>query len=247
MLKEEKVPIVYIEARAKVGVKETIKKAIPYLQNFENVGLATNVQHIHVLDEVRELLLKEGKTVVMGDAGTVKNPGQVVGCDYSNVKSASNVDGFLFVGGGMFHAIGVALATGKPTIIADPFEKKSYPIEAEVKKILRQRWANICEARESEAFGVLVGLKIGQKRLEEAIRIKKRLEKRGKKATLLALNEITPQALNNFPVLTAFVNTACPRLSLDCPNFLKPVLTIKETLVMLGEMGWGELIRKGWI
>jgi 2-(3-amino-3-carboxypropyl)histidine synthase len=50
-----------------------------------------------------------------------------------------------------------------------------------------------------------------------------------------------------FPGIDAFVNTACPRLSLDdAPNYDRPLLSINETLVMLGEMRWDELLRKGW-
>jgi diphthamide biosynthesis enzyme Dph1/Dph2-like protein len=36
----------------------------------------------------------------------------------------------------------------------------------------------------------------------------------------------------------AFVNTACPRLVEDFTHFKKPVLSIKEFEVVLGEMRW---------
>jgi len=90
-------------------------------------------------------------------------------------------------------------------------------------------------------------LKSGQKRIKEAVEIKEKLQKNGKKVTLLALKEITSNALMQFPSIEAFVNTACPRLSLDdTQSFLKPVLSLNEALVMLGEMDWEELCRKGW-
>jgi diphthamide biosynthesis enzyme Dph1/Dph2-like protein len=39
--------------------------------------------------------------------------------------------------------------------------------------------------------------------------------------------EITPESLMEFPSIDAYVNTACPRVSLDAPEkFLKPVITI---------------------
>ena len=247
-IKQEGVPIIYIEARAKISVKEAVKKVIPLLRSWENIGLVTTVQHVHTLNEAKDLLLKAGKTVAIGDAGRVKYAGQVIGCDYSNAKSVSKeVNAFLFVGGGRFHAIGVALATAKPTIIADPYEKRAYPIHDEVQRILKQRWASISEAKKAEEFGVLIGLKNGQKKVREALEIKEKLQKSGKKVTLLALREITPEALMQFPSIDAFVNTACPRLSLDdTPSFLKPILTLNETLVTLGEMDWEELCRRGW-
>ncbi|RLI47419.1 diphthamide biosynthesis enzyme Dph2 [Candidatus Bathyarchaeota archaeon] len=248
MVKQEQVPTVYIEAEAKVDIKEAVKKAVSLLKCWSNIGLITTIQHVHLLDETKELLLKAGKTVAIGDMGRLKYAGQVTGCDYSNAKSVSkDVEAFLFVGGGRFHAIGATLATAKPTIVADPFEKRAYSIEKEAQKIIRQRWASICEAEKAKSFGVLVGLKTGQKRLDAAIKIKKKLEKNGRNATLLAAREITPNALMQFPDIEAFVNTACPRVALDeASKFLKPVLTLNEALVVLGEMNWEELCRKGW-
>jgi len=245
---QERVPTIYIEARTKINVKGAVKKAIPLLKHWSNIGLVTTVQHVHTINEAEELLLKAGKTVAIGDAGQAKYTGQVTGCDYSNAKSISKeVDAFLFVGGGRFHAIGVAFATAKPTIIADPYEKRAYPIQDEVQRILKQRWASISEAKKAGRFGVLIGLKSGQKRVEEAMEAKEKLEKSGKKATLLALREVTPEALMQFSHIEAFVNTACPRVSLDdASRFPKPILIFKEMLVMVGEMSWEELCRKGW-
>ena len=247
-IKHEGVPTIYMEARAKITVKGTVKKAIPLLKSWSNIGLVTTVQHVHKLKEIKNVLLKAGKTVAVGDAGLVKYAGQVIGCDFSNAKSVSEeVEAFLFVGGGRFHAIGVTLATAKPTIIADPYEKRAYPIHGEVPRILKQRWASISEAKRVETFGVLIGLKSGQKKIREAVKIKEKLQKSGRRTTLLALREITPNALMQFPNIDAFVNTACPRLSLDqTPNFLKPILSLNEVFVMLGEMDWEELCRRGW-
>ena len=248
MITKEQIPIVYIEARARVGIKEAVEKAMPHLKDWKNIGLVTTVQHIHKLNEAKDQLLRTGKTVMVGDSGRMKYAGQVIGCDFSNAKSVSkDVEAFLFVGGGRFHAIGVALATGKPTIIADPYEKRAFPIHGEAKTILKQRWASICEAKEAERLAILIGLKSGQKRLREAMELKERLEKIGKRATLLAIREITPEVLMQFPDIDAFVNTACPRVSLDdSKNFRKPVITLNEARVVLDEMAWEELCRRGW-
>ena len=249
MMRKERVPTIYIEARAGVDAETALRKAIPLLNSWKTIGLVTTVQHVHTLKEAEDLLYNAGKKVVIGEAsGLVKYAGQVIGCDYSTARSISKeVDAFLFVGGGRFHAIGVALATGKPTVVADPYEERAYSVDQEVERILRQRWASISEARKADKFGVLIGLKSGQKRIKEAVEIKNKMENNKREATLLALREITPEALMQFPHIEAFVNTACPRVSLDSASkFLKPVLTFNETLVMLGEISWEELCRKGW-
>ncbi|MEM2935698.1 MAG: diphthamide biosynthesis enzyme Dph2, partial [Candidatus Bathyarchaeia archaeon] len=244
-----RIPTIYIEAKAKISVEATVREALPLLEDYKNIGLVTTVQHVHTLNEVRSLLHKAGKRVSVGEpSGWAKYPGQVIGCDYSAAESISDeADAFLFVGGGKFHALGVALATGKPTVVADPYEHRAYSLDEEVRRVIKRRWASIHEAKGAENFGVLIGLKPGQKRMEEALRIKEKLEKGGRRATLLALREVVPEALMEFPQMEAFVNTACPRLSLDdASRFSKPILTYKETFVMLGEMSWGELCTKGW-
>jgi 2-(3-amino-3-carboxypropyl)histidine synthase len=248
MAPQQRVPTIYIEAKTAVSLKPAVKKALPLLKPWKNVGLVTTIQHIDMLGEARTALLEAGKSVEIGDSGHLKHAGQVTGCDYSNATAvAKEVDAFLFVGGGRFHALGVGLATSKPTVAADPYEQRAFSVEDEVKRVLKQRWASLREAENARSFGVLIGLKSGQKRMDEALKVKEKLEKKGKKATLLAIREITPEALMQFPSLEAFVNTACPRVALDdASKFRRPVLTINETLVIVGEFKWEELLKKGW-
>jgi 2-(3-amino-3-carboxypropyl)histidine synthase len=244
----KRVPIIFVEAKAKVSLRTTVKKAMLLIKPWKRIGLITVVQHVNMLDEIKRTLLNNGKSVVIGDAGRLRYAGQVTGCDYSNAQLiAKDVDAFLFVGGGKFHAIGVTLATSKKTVIADLYETRAYMIEAEIQKIIKQRWASIQEAVKSECLGILIGLKSGQKRFRKALQVRDKLEKTGKKIALLAMREITPEALMQFPTVNAYVNTACPRIGLDdADKFQKPVLTIREAKVIVGELTWQQLLKEGW-
>lgn len=248
LIVQNETPTVYFPARAKTAVASIVRKALPLLNDYNKIGLVTTIQHLHVLEKVRKILLDAGKTVVIGDSSKTVNPGQVIGCDFSNAQAiAEEIEAFLFFGGGRFHAIGVALSTGKPVVVADPYLRQAYELEGEVNRILRQRWASIEEAKKAENFGVLIGLKVGQRRFKDALKIKEKLEEAGKKAFLIALRDITPERLMQFPSIEAYVNTACPRLSLDdAPRFRKPLLTPRELQVLLGELSWEEICRKGW-
>ena len=248
MIEQTTVPVVYFEATAKADIKTAVKNALPLLKEWKRIGLVTTVQHIQKLNMAKDIMLKEGKTVIIGDAGRQKYAGQVIGCDYSNAKVIeSQVDAFLFIGGGKFHAIGVSIATSKPTVVADPYEKRACSVESEAQKTRKQRMASISEAKRAEIFGILIGLKLGQKHVQKAVEIQEKLECKGKKAVLFILREITPEALMQFPTVDAFVNTACPRLVLDdSPRFSKSILTINEALVAIEETNWETLCRKGW-
>jgi 2-(3-amino-3-carboxypropyl)histidine synthase len=244
----ERFPVVYIEARTELSTKKALQKALPLLASWKRIGLVTTVQHMDMLGEAKDALLRNGKVVSVGDAGHLKYAGQVIGCDYSNAMAAAkDVDAFVFVGGGRFHAVGVELATSKPTVVADPYEQRAYSVDTEAQRIRKQRWASIQKATRSERFGVLVGLRTGQQRVEVALRIRDSLKKAGKRTTLLAVRELTPDSLLEFPSIDAYVNTACPRISLDdAAKFQKPVLTIKEALVAAGDLKWEQLLKKGW-
>ncbi len=247
LLKHEKVPTLYLEARATLPVDTAVTSSMLLLSGYNRIGLATTVQHVQTLDAVREILVRAGKTVEIGDTGRLAYPGQVIGCDFSNVKSvAADVDAFLFIGGGKFHALGVALATSKPTIIADPYGGMAYSVHEEAQKILRQRYASIEEASQAKIFGVIISLKPGQKRLEEALKIKETIEKMGRTCCLFSIREVQPDVFVEFPTVDAYVNTACPRISLDdASKFKKPLLTIQEFMVVSGESSWEKLLKIG--
>jgi 2-(3-amino-3-carboxypropyl)histidine synthase len=248
MIMNSEVPALHFEAKAKISVKKAVMKSLSYLESWSKIGLVTTVQHAHQLEEAKNLLESEGKTVLVGDAIHLKYPGQVLGCDFRNARSISeNVEAYVFVGGGRFHAIGLELATGKPTVIVNPYEQVAYLIQDQARRVIMQRWANISEAKERANFGVLISLKNGQIKLKEAKNIKEKLKKNGLTVTLLAIREVTPSALMQFPGIDVFVNTACPRLSLDdAQHFDKPLLSVNETLVMLGELKWEDLLKRGW-
>jgi 2-(3-amino-3-carboxypropyl)histidine synthase len=241
-------PIVFFEAKAMLSLKPAVRKALPLLKAWKRIGLVATVQHVDQLDEAKVILVRAGKTVTVGDAHKLKYAGQVTGCDYSNVDAITDdVDCFLFVGGGHFHAIGVALATSKPTTVADPYDVKAFSVDHEAERIRKQRWASIQEATRGERFGILIGLKSGQKRLEKAFQIRDRLTAIGKKTALLAVREVASESLEEFPTIDVYVNTACPRISLDdTARFRKPVLTANEALVVAGEITWDQLLKRGW-
>jgi 2-(3-amino-3-carboxypropyl)histidine synthase len=242
-----KIPTVYVEARSTIVVREAVEKALTLLSKYHKIGLATTVQHLDTLKQAKTILAEAGKTVIIGNCGKINYPGQVIGCNYSNVKSiADKVEAFLFVGGGIFHALGIALSTSKPTFVADPYDNRAFSINDQTQKTLKQRWTCVQEAMNAKTFGVLIGSKLGQKHLDQSLIAKELAEKHGKTAFLLVVKEIVPETLLEFPSIDAYINTACPRISLEAPQkFSKPVLTINEFIVAIGEDSWENMLKKG--
>jgi 2-(3-amino-3-carboxypropyl)histidine synthase len=239
IFKKSSVPVEYIEVHDDKDPASLVKKNLKKFK--KKVGLVTTIQHIHTLEKIKKLLEGEGIEVKIGrGGGRVKHDGQVLGCSFESAKSiAGDVDNFIYVGSGNFHPLGVALATGKKTFAVDPLLGEVRDMEPLKEKILRQRYGKIAKAQEGKKFGIIIGEKRGQMRKALAFKLKKMIEEKGKRAYLLYLDEITPDSLLPFRKLGAFVNTACPRISIDdAAKFKRPLLTPVELEIVLGEREW---------
>ncbi len=247
MLPDVEIPVLYIEAASKVDLKPAVERSLPLIEGWERVGLTTTVQHIHKLGEVAEMLRGRGMEPYIGKGGFgLLRPGVVTGCNYSSAISIMEiVDGYLFIGGGRFHPIGLALATGKRVVAADPYLGSAFIIEeSEIRRIIMRRLAAIESARYADRYCIVVGLKPGQLHLQEALNMKRALEARGKRAVILCLDEVRAEALNNFTEAEVFIDTACPRIALNgLEDLRKPFLTLREAEALIGLRGVEEIWR----
>lgn len=202
------------------------------------LGLVGSIQHLHLLPEFHDRLEQAGfdVTIPMGGA-RLTFPGQVLGCNYSG--DDDTIGHYLFLGSGDFHPIGLVLHTGKPLAMLDPYSGDAIEMSFQrIERILRQRFGLIMSSMDAQKFGILIGEKPGQMRRTLALRMKRLLEKHGKKGYLLALEHVGPELIDFYPV-DAFVNTACPRIAIDdAVKYAKPLITPFELEVALGEKKW---------
>ena len=222
--------VVYVEARMRADVREVVEGAADLL-SARRVGVVTTVQHAHKISEFLEVLMGRGIEGVVRPGGRTRYPGQVLGCNYEAARNA-DVDEYLFVGTGRFHPLGVALATGKRTVAADPVTGKVSVIDAA--QMLKRRYGAIARAGDAERIAVIVSKKPGQRRMELARRMISLGEEHGKRMVLVYLDRMEPDALVNLGV-DAAVCTACPRIALDDQaKYNIPILTPPEFEILLG-------------
>jgi len=202
------------------------------------LGLVGSIQHLHLLPDFKKRLEDAGYDVTIPVGGArLTFPGQVLGCNYSG--DDPTVGHYLFLGSGDFHPIGLVLHTGKPLAMLDPYSGEATEMGRErIERILRQRSGLIMSCMDKQRFAILIGEKPGQMRRTLALRMKRLLEKHGKKGYLLALEHIGPDLIDFYPV-DAYVNTACPRIAIDdAVRYGKPLITPYELEVALGEKKW---------
>ncbi|GAB6055377.1 diphthamide biosynthesis enzyme Dph2 [Methanobacterium alkalithermotolerans] len=233
------IPVLFVEAYSKVEVDKSLHEAIKLLQDYDKIALATTTQHLHLLDEVKSFLEKEGKEVFL-DSGKGSQLGQVLGCNFSSIKKV-DAPAYLYLGSGNFHPLGIKLFTHKAVIIADPYRGEARDIEEFADRILRIRFARITRSKNAKKWGVLVSSKEGQYRMELAQKLKALLEDKGYEAYLIMMDNISPDLLLPFMDLDAFVVTACPRIALDDSHmYKKPLITPQELEIVLDIRKWDD-------
>jgi 2-(3-amino-3-carboxypropyl)histidine synthase len=225
--------VVFVDAFDDISFDSVIEKCATELKDYKTLSIVTDSQHLHQVQKVKEILENHGFTVVIGKGKGQLNDGQVFGCEFypaSEVKEI--VDAYVFLGQSSFHAAGVMLSTGKPTFILDPYfdeirDITKFAIDLQKKSIL-----SIYKALDAKTIGLIVGLKEGQFMLNRVLELKSELEKHGKKVQLIALTEVTNDRLMVFNNIDAFIQVACPRISID-NEFTKPVLSVPQANALI--------------
>ena len=168
-------PLIYVPARSKIPLGDQLKKSVGLI--LEPVGVLATSQHLEELDDVIEGLENMGIKTKVGEGDSrISHAGEVLGCNYTSATSiVKNVNSYLLIGSGTFHALGVHLATGKKVVILDPNLEEPREIDQAKDKILRQRHAVIERAGRARTFGIIVGEKLGQRRIRRARELRKLL------------------------------------------------------------------------
>jgi 2-(3-amino-3-carboxypropyl)histidine synthase len=108
------------------------------------------------------------------------------------------------------------------------------------------RRAAIAAATGAQRWGVVLGTLGRQGNPRAAASLERALVAHGATVTRVLLSEVTPPKLASLGHVDAWVQVACPRLSIDWgEGFERPTLTPYEALVALGEVpGWWQTDRQ---
>jgi 2-(3-amino-3-carboxypropyl)histidine synthase len=244
-----------IDATDDIPFGPVAQKVASFLKSKEvhRAGLATFAQHIDELPVVSRILEENGISALVGKGLGQLHDGQIFGCEfYPAFNVRDKVDVMLLLGQSMFHALGLCLSTGKPTYMLDPYQNEVIDVSEVAEERLKKAVLAVYKARDASNFGVIIGLKEGQIMTDQSVRIKNELKKYGKSVQLIALREITADRINSMTDIDAFVQTGCPRISVDGYNFGKPVLSVPQTDALLKLLSGTEVSmemfeRKHWL
>jgi len=225
--------IVLVDAFDDISFDSVAEKCAAELKDYKRLSIVTDSQHLHQVSNVKEILERHGFNVIVGKGKGQLNDGQVFGCEfYPAFDVKDSVDAYVFLGQSSFHAAGVALSSGKPTYILDPYYDEVSDVTKFAYDLQKKSILAIYKALDADTIGLVVGLKEGQFMLNRVIELKNELEKHGKKVQLIAMTEVTDERLRVFKGIDAFIQVACPRISID-NTFSKPVLSVPQANALI--------------
>ena len=235
--------IVFIDSKYE-GEIQLSKKAVDYLKSLKisSIALFASVQFTKIgkiLNQLKSLGIEPRIT----KAKRTSSPLQILGCDCYNDSFKDNIikdsDAILYIGDGLFHPKALLLSqikskTIKPIVIWDPMlQKLSVLDKKDIQQQINKTKANIKRYINARKIGILVTIKPGQQYLNSALRLKELIEsgKQGenKKAFIFIDDTLDLRALENYPFIEAWVNTACPRIGTD------DITTIRQPMINLRE------------
>nr|MBE5724762.1 putative diphthamide biosynthesis protein 1 [Cucujiformia] len=188
---------------------ETIKLNFPV---GTKLGLVSTIQFLTTLQGVANSLKESGYEVSLPQSKPL-SAGEILGCTAATLRCA---DVIIYLGDGRFHLEAAMIANPSiPAYKYDPYEKRFTKESYSHDEMRTIRKNSISKSSTASKFGVIMGTlgRQGNKRVVD--HIVQSIKDNGKQPIVILLSEIFPQKLNLFPQLEAFVQIACPRLSID--------------------------------
>lgn len=162
--------------------------------------------------------------------------GEVLGCTSAHLEP-DQFDAMIYIGDGRFHLESAMIHNPKiPAYRYDPYSRKFTREGYDKKQMVEVRQDAVNKARHAKKFGIILGALGRQGNNSTVDQMEEKLKANGKTVVKIILSEIFPQKVAMFDDIDAFVQVACPRLSIDWGYaFDKPLLTPYETMVLLNE------------
>ena len=166
------------------------------------------------------------------------SPGEVLGC--TSPKLPEDIQEYVFVADGRFHLESAMIHNPtKQAFRYNPYDKTMTKEGYEHEEMRTARKDAIDTAAKAQTVGLILGTLGRQGNPAIMQRLKSKLKAAGKRVVTLLMSEIFPQKLALMPQVDAWVQVACPRLSVDWGTaFTKPLLNPYEAEVALATAEW---------
>lgn len=217
-------------------------------RNFEPqkiIALVGTIQFNATIHQMASTLRSQGYNILIPQIAPLSK-GEILGCTSPNLTvdkgTQQAADIILYLGDGRFHLESAMIHNPSlPAYRYDPYSRRLTRESYNHDELYTLRRTAILTAQKARKWGLILGTLGRQGNPHTLTLIEKLLKKQGIEVVRLALSEIFPGKLSMMGDVEAWVQVACPRLSIDWGYaFPRPLLSPYEALVALGakEAGW---------
>ncbi|TPX32977.1 hypothetical protein SmJEL517_g04016 [Synchytrium microbalum] len=207
------------------------------LQPEQRLAIVATIQFVAALQSAKQDLSTD--YIVTVPQSKPLSPGEILGCTAPKLKDQ---DCLVYLGDGRFHLEAIMIANPSlPAYRYDPYAKVFSRERYEIKDMKDLRRDAIDRAKSAKSYGIILGTlgRQGSPKVLDHLTIE--LNRRKIPYTVVLLSEIFPAKLALFSDIDAWIQIACPRLSIDWGYaFTQPLLTPYEAAVVMQETSWNE-------
>jgi 2-(3-amino-3-carboxypropyl)histidine synthase len=232
-------PVLYVFVDISIDVQHLVATIKANFTHDKRICCVSTIQFIQSAHRLKELL-PEFQHLSLPQAKPLSR-GEILGCTSPKLPEGE-CDALLYIGDGRFHIESIMIANPLiPAYRYDPYAKVLSRETYDHDTMQRVRQQAISTAAKARVWGIIVGTLGRQGNISIVNSLVDDLAAAGKETFIVLLSEIFPSKLALFSDVEAWVQVACPRLSIDWGRaFSVPLLTAYETKVALGVTKWKE-------
>lgn len=230
------IKVLYVFVDIKIDILHFVESVKTNFTKERPLALVSTIQFVSALHTAAKALQGSGYDVLIPQFKPL-SPGEILGCTAPRITDNRLL---IYLGDGRFHL--EAAMISNPLLDAykyDPYEKKLTKEIYDHFEMRRNRKNAIDATRNVKKIGLILGTLGRQGSVKVLEHLQNRLKHHNINVVTILLSEIYPNKLQLFDDIDAFVQVACPRLSIDWGTaFSKPLLTPYELSVALGDAAW---------
>lgn len=243
-----KIKTLYVFVTIGIDEKHLTDTLVRNFSPGKHVALVGTIQFNAAIHGTKEELEKAGLKITIPQIAPLSK-GEVLGCTSPRIPSSvssekEGVDALVYVGDGRFHLESAMIQNPKlPAYRYDPYSRKFTRETYNHQELHTLRRDAISTAKRAKKFGLILGTLGRQGNPNTLSNLENRLKELQTPYVILLLSEIFPGKLKLFEDVDAWVQVACPRLSIDWGYaFPKPLLSPYEATIALGlrKEDWNE-------
>jgi len=237
----EGIAVQYVFVDIKFDLSHFIESVKLNFKQDQKLAMVSTVQFAASLHVAQKQLKQHFANITVPQARPL-SAGEVLGCT-SPKMNCDELDALIYIGDGRFHLESAMISN--PTLPAyryDPYDKQLTRERYDHEKMKSIRKDAVEVARKAKVFGIVHGTLGRQGNPSIVRRLESLLKAKNIPYVVVLLSEIFPAKLALFSDVEAWVQVACPRLSIDWGiHFGTPLLNPYEAEVALNDANWQDV------